>query len=144
MNKYETGQYGAEVAKSEFVRHGFCICASKLNEKGLGFSAKRTDKEYEIKVSTRNSLDYVFFPKEKMPLREDVFVMLVLLKEEGRETNSYLIPSIVWKNPNGVFKNGNYDEKGLKTKPEWGINVSEKNFPEIEQYHFDKMISTMI
>lgn len=105
---------------------------------------KKDGMEYEIKVSTRNNLEYVFFQKEKMPIRDNIFVMLVLLKEEGRKSNSYLIPSTVWRNPNGVFKNANYDERGLKTKPEWGINISERNLSEIEQYRFNKIILTML
>lgn len=144
MNKYETGRYGAEIAKMEFKRYGFGICTPQLGDKGLGFRVKKDGMEYEVKVSTRNNLEYVFFQKEKMPLRDNIFVMLVLLKEEGRKSNLYLIPSTVWRNPNGVFKNANYDERGLKTKPEWGINISEKNLPEIEQYRFNKIISTML
>jgi hypothetical protein len=47
---------------------------------------------------------------------------------------------MVWLTPNAVFVDRKYEGEGLKSKPEWGVNVSQKNMPELLKYAFDSTI----
>ncbi|OOR12637.1 hypothetical protein BW897_11025 [Bacillus cereus] len=141
LDNLQKGRQGEEFAKLKFKYYGFDICASKVFGKGLGFKIKKDDNYYDIKVRTLTKLDYVYFKKNTISLRDDLFVVWVLFNG-GKEPNLYLIPSTVWETPNDVFVSRDYE--GLKTNPEWGINISGKNLPEMEQYRFEKTISMML
>ena len=78
-----------------------------------------------------------------------IFVRLILCLlnfQDGKLPDVYLIPTLEWKNPNGVLVDREYDKPGQKSKPEWGINVSAKNLPALEKYSasriFEKLIPT--
>jgi hypothetical protein len=79
--------------------------------------------------------------KEKFVPREHLYLALGLLLER-QPPELYLIPSIAWKNGNGMFVNHDYE--GLKSKPEWGLNISKKNMPLLEPYRFEKIVEGMI
>jgi hypothetical protein len=40
--------------------------------------------------------------------------------------------------PNGVFVERNYE--GLKSKPEWGLNISSKNMAMLQEHAFEKTV----
>lgn len=141
LNKPERGRHGEKLAKLKFRHYGFDIYTSKVFGKGLGFRIKKDDNYYDIKVRTLTKLDYVYLKKNTVSLRDNLFVLWVLFNE-GREPDFYLIPSTVWKKTNDVFVSRDYE--GLISDPEWGINISEKNLPELERYRFEKTISMIL
>ena len=81
-------------------------------------------------------------PKTKFELRENVYLALGLLFE-NEEPKLYLIPATVWQQPNEIFVEHNYDALDLKSKPEWGVNVSKKNMPAIEGFAFDAVVERL-
>jgi hypothetical protein len=84
-------------------------------------------------------MGYVFMQKTKFPVRQGTYLALCLFTE-GREPRLFLVPSMVWLTPNAVFVDRKYEGEGLKSKPEWGVNVSQKNMPELLKYAFDSTI----
>ena len=54
----------------------------------------------------------------------------------------YLIPSNIWKKPNKLFVSRDY--KGKKSVPEFGINLSEKNLPKLDEFNFEKTIEDLL
>jgi hypothetical protein len=109
----------------------------------------------------------VFAQKEKFALRENLFMAVALFSEGSPPSLSYetrilrygcaysgcgfhrrvwlpshsgyLIPATAWKAPNELLVSRDYE--GLKSKPEWGLNVSQKNMAALEQYRFEEVIS---
>jgi hypothetical protein len=63
---------------------------------------------------------------------------------DGKPPEIYLIPSTVWQEPNAVFVNREYEDEGLKSKPEWGLNISKKNMLTIEPYRFEKTVEAIM
>ena len=55
---------------------------------------------------------------------------------DGNLPEIFVIPSTVWNNCNNdnVFVNKDYNKPGQKSKPEWGINISNKNLNELKKY----------
>jgi hypothetical protein len=79
--------------------------------------------------------------KEKFVLGEHLYLALGLLFD-GQPPDLYLIPSVVWKQGNAIFVSRDYE--GLKSKPEWGLNISKKNMPLLEPYRFEKVLDAMV
>ena len=51
----------------------------------------------------------------------------------------YIIPSSAWNNMDSrLFVYHSYEDK--KSEPEYGINISQRNMPELEKYKFNKVI----
>ena len=46
----------------------------------------------------------------------------------------FVIPSVAWTMPNEVLVDRKYDKPGQKSKPEWGINLSKKNYNLLSSY----------
>jgi hypothetical protein len=56
----------------------------------------------------------------------------------------YLIPSKVWKSPNEVFVDRDYDKPGQTSKPEYGINISQKNYDILDKYRFETVVQNFL
>ncbi|MDP2769506.1 MAG: hypothetical protein Q8O81_06695 [Giesbergeria sp.] len=71
--------------------------------------------------------------KTKFDLEDHLYLALGRLRD-GEPPELFFIPSSVWRAPDAVFVEHNYE--GLKSRPEWGINLSQKNAPRLQQYAF--------
>ena len=58
--------------------------------------------------------------------------------------NVFLIPSQAWEVPNEIFVDRIYDKPGQTSKPEWGINISKKNYPILEIFNFEETIKDFL
>src|SRR5690606_9550301 len=81
---------------------------------------------YEVQVTSVHGLNHVFCRKDKMPLSPERDVAFVLF-EDGAAPSLFLIPSLAWQKPDALLVDREY--KGMRSKPEWGINLSRKNLP---------------
>ena len=147
LTPLQLGRYAEYYAKMEFASYGFEVYTSEVDDHGVDFIVKYpgTSIFYEIQVKGSGKSNYVFEPKDKMPLSENR-ILCLLNFQEGKLPDVYLIPTLEWKNPNGVLVDREYDKPGQKSKPEWGINVSAKNLSALEKYSasriFEKLIPT--
>ena len=48
-----------------------------------------------------------------------------------------MIPATAWNTPNAVLVDRKYDKPGQKSEPEWGINISKKNYHLLDEYKVD-------
>jgi hypothetical protein len=53
-----------------------------------------------------------------------------------------LIEATIWKTPNTLFVSRDYGE-GKASKPEWGLNLSQKHMLLLAAYAFDKTIERL-
>jgi len=70
-----------------------------------------------------------------------LYASVVLLMDDNPAA-LFLIPSTVWAQPTDLFVSRDYE--GLKSKPEWGLNLSQKNLPLLEPYRFPQKVSLML
>ena len=141
LNKLQVGRYGEYLTKMEFTLYGFDVYTSEVDDKAIDFVIRKDGRYFDIQVKTCRELGYVFLQKHVFSLRENLFVALVLLND-GKEHDFYLIPSTVWKNTNSIFVSRDYEKEGQTSKPEWGINFSKKNLPELEGYRFERILTS--
>ena len=56
----------------------------------------------------------------------------------------FVIPATAWDKPNAVLVERNYDKPGQTSKPEWGINISKKNFRVLDSYKADNKLKEIL
>ncbi|HDL01795.1 MAG TPA: DUF4365 domain-containing protein [candidate division Zixibacteria bacterium] len=138
LNKQQAGAYAEYFVKMEFTMYGFQVYSTEVDDRGIDFVCRHQEGPFlEIQVKSVRDAKYVFMIKDKFKLSKHLWLALVFLKN-GTEPKLYLIPSEVWNAPNKIFVSRDYE--GKKSNPEWGLNLSHKNLPELEKYEFNKII----
>ncbi|QMV40065.1 DUF4365 domain-containing protein [Cohnella cholangitidis] len=141
LNHLQIGKYAEYFAKMEFTSYGFEVFTSEVDDRGIDFIVKdRRGQFCEIQVKALRGYGYVFAQKSKFNINNDNLYMTLLVFREGQMPDLFLIPSNVWRLPNNIFVDRNYDKPDLKSNPEYGINISKKNYDFLYQYEFKKSI----
>lgn len=141
LNHLQLGKYAEYFVKMEFVLHGFDVYTSEVDDRGIDFVIRRDkDRYYDVQVKSIRGLNYVFFPKDKFELAENLLaVLVVFLPLELPQL--FLIPALTWQSPDRLFVSHDYE--GKKSAPEWGLNLSRKNYEQLQMYSFDIVISEL-
>lgn len=141
MNPLQLGRYGEYYAKMEFSSYGMDVYTSEVDDHGVDFVAKTkngTFIEIQVKSVRVEKTQYVFMTKEHFNLDNDNLYLMLQLFEEDKLPLAYLIKASEWKNENELLRDRNYD--GLKSKPEYGINLSKKNKLLLQKYLLENII----
>lgn len=138
LNHMQLGQYGEYYAKMEFASYGFDVYTSEVDDQGVDFVARnmKTGVFYEVQVKSIYKGNYVFIRKDKL-IMDDSHLVCFLHFEEDMLPEVYIIPATAWNKPNAVLVDRNYRVE-QKSKPEWGINYSQKNKGMLEEYKADR------
>ena len=138
LNRLQVGAFAEYFVKMELTMYGFEVFTPEVDDRGIDFVARKGSGPFiEIQVKALRNYGYAFAQKMKFALRENVYLTLVLLFE-NEAPRLYLIPAKSWHKPNQLFVDRTYD--GLKSKPEWGVNVSRVNMPILEAYSYERTI----
>ncbi len=148
LTKLQLSRYGEYYSKMEFSKNGFDIYTSEIDDKGIDFIVRKVGDSpniyyYEIQVKTIRWPDskYVFMRKSQFPINKNVFLSLIIIKD-GRLFH-YLICSDEWnKRAYSFFKDRRYE--GKKSKPEWGLNLTQKSLPILDAtFRFENTITRL-
>lgn len=142
LTRLQVGRYAEYFVKMEFTLHGFEVYEPEVDDHGIDFIVRRGgDKYYEIQVkSIRRTLgktSYVFITKSKFKPREGLLAAIVIL-EDATAPTLFLISSKSWMAPNALLVDHNYE--GKKSRPEWGINISQRNIGLLQQHEFARVV----
>jgi len=141
LNHLQIGKYAEYFVKMEFALWGFDVYSSEVDDRGIDLVVRKDDiTYYDVQVKSIRGYNYVFFPKDKFQPRHSLLAAVVILVE-GEPPVLYLIPSEAWGEPNVLLADRRYE--GKKSKPEWGLNISRKNMPLLEQYKFDRVVKNL-
>ena len=142
LNNQQVGAYTEYFVKMELTMHGFQVYSTEVDDRGIDFVARYGRGPFvQVQVKSLRGMGYVFMDKTKFDLHEHVYLALGLLRE-NEPPELFLIPSTVWRAPDGVFVERNYE--GLKSRPEWGLNVSKKNAPMLKPHAFLSTIERLV
>lgn len=138
LNHMQLGRYGEYYAKMEFASYGFDVYTSEVDDHGVDFVARdaSTGIFYEVQVKSMYKGNYVFIRKDKLVI-DDRHLVCFLHFEDDMLPEVYIFPATAWNKPNAVLVDRNYTVE-QKSKPEWGINYSQKNKGMIEEYMVDR------
>jgi hypothetical protein len=142
LNHLQIGKYAEYLAKMTFTLHGYDVYTSEIDDKGIDFIIAKDHKYFEVQVkSIRENTKYVFMQKDKFDINQNNLYLVLMVFFQNMEPKSYLIKSLEWKNENELLKGKNYE--GLKSKPEWGVNLSDKNMLLLEKYRLENRIQSI-
>ena len=141
LTKLQLGRYAEYFVKMEFTLHGFDVYSAEVDDKGIDFVIRKDEgRYYDIQVKSARNLTYIFFPKDKFVLSENLIAAIVLFTDNQLPA-LYLVPSKVWNAPNALFADRNYE--GKKSPPEWGLNLSQRNLSILSPYTFEDVVKTL-
>lgn len=141
LNHLQLGRYAEYFVKMEFTLFGFDIYSSEVDDRGIDFVIRRgINRYYDVQVKSIRALNYIFLPKDRFQLRPNLLAAVVIFRPES-SPDLYLIPATTWEAPNDLFVSRNYE--GKKSKPEWGLNLSQRNLPLLVRFAFEKMVSEL-
>lgn len=135
LNTLELSKYAEYYCKMLFTLHGYKIYLPEIDDHGVDFIAKsKDDVFFEVQVKSIRKTKYVYIPEDKIKIDKNHLVCLVVFKE-NKPLKLYIFPATVWKKANSLFVYHAYDKPGQSNKPEWGVNVSDKNIKLLEKYN---------
>ncbi|HET6444008.1 MAG TPA: hypothetical protein VFI27_05445 [candidate division Zixibacteria bacterium] len=141
LNHLQIGRYAEYFVMMEFTLYGFEVYSTEVDDRGIDFIVRRDGGPiYDVQVKSLRNFGYVFIPKSKFELRPNLLAALVLFFP-GKVPDLFLIRATKWEQPDALLVSKDYE--GLKSPPEWGVNISRKNLPLLEQYRIDKVISNL-
>ena len=142
LSPLQIGKYSEYLTKMEFILYGFDVYSPELDDKGIDFIVRKDDSSYfDIQVKEVRDFNYIYFQKSKFKIRENLYAIILIYRKELKPS-MYLIPSIIWMNTNKLFVSRDYEDK--KTVPEYGVNLSEKNLPKLDEFIFEKTAEKLL
>ncbi len=147
LTALQSGQYAEYYVKMEFTSYGFDVYTSEVDDHGIDFIVKdKRGKYYEVQVKSsryaiKNGYSYVFAKKDKFDIMQNNLLLALVLLRDKECPKLYLIPATAWNKPNLLLKDKDYN--GLKSAPEWGINLSNKNMCLLEPFTFDTSLMNL-
>jgi hypothetical protein len=143
LNNQQVGAYTEYFVKMELTMFGFQVYSTEVDDRGIDFVARhKTGPFIEIQVKSLRKYGYVFMRKANFVLSDTLHLALGLLFE-GKPPALFLIPSRVWEAVETGFVSNDYGN-GMKSKPEWGINISQKNMPVLQPYLFETSVEKLV
>jgi len=134
LNPRQVGRIGEHLARIAFTRAGFQVYVPDLDDRGVDLLVHRGDTGYlRIQVKTLRDYSYVFMRKAHFQPSPDLWALIIQLGET--QDRLFLIPSERWLTPDKVFVDRDYE--GLKSAPEYGINITAANLPSLAPHRFD-------
>ena len=145
LNSLQLGRYAEYYAKMEFASYGLEVFTSEVDDRGIDFIVRDKNGRFcEIQVKSLRGNGYVFAPKSKFNIDNENLYLTLLIFKPNHMPDIYLIPSKVWKSPNEVFVDRDYDKPGQTSKPEYGINISQKNYDILDKYRFETVVQNFL
>jgi hypothetical protein len=125
LNHIQLGKYSEYLVIMEFTRYGFDVYSAEVDDKGIDFVVRKNENKYfDIQVKSLLKSNYAYMPKKVFEPRENLFLALVRYESNDTEPTLLLIPSMDWKDKKHSFLVESKDFEGKKSKPEWGINIT--------------------
>ena len=142
LSHLQLGRYAEYYAKMEFASYGYEVYTSEVDDHGVDFIAKlpHANNFLEIQVKAVRDYGYVYITKSKMPELSNNRLVCYLNFTDGKLPDVFVIPASAWKKPNSVLVDRPYDKPGQKSAPEWGIQVSKKNYHLLDKYRSEQWL----
>lgn len=143
LTRQKLGAFCEYYAKMTLASYGLDIYSAEVDDHGIDFVAEGKNGFLKFQVkSSRSASQYVFMEKEHFNIEDDTLFLFLMLLTDGHHPDAYLIPTAAWRQESKVFVGHNYP--GGTSKPDYGVNVSRKNMPELEKYRLETRIAFLL
>ncbi len=142
LNPLQLGRYAEYFVKMEFTRAGLDVYSAEVDDKGIDFVARKgVESYYDVQVKSVRRSGYVFTRKDTFETRPGLLLALVVFVE-GVMPRLYLIPAMRWLEPDALLRDRPYGGD-RKSAPEWGVNISSRNQPLLDEFAFDRVVASL-
>lgn len=142
MSNAELGKYAKTFLRDRLKNLGVDLIDYKLD--GADICAKIEGKYYKFKVKSirKANTGYIKIKKKGLDIRDaSLFIATILFYNNGI-SKIFLIPVAELANENDLFRNRDYPK--MKSSPEWGLNVTDKNMDILNQFELSKVLKKLI
>lgn len=137
LTKLQLGRYAEYFVRMELMLRGGDVFAPELDDRGVDFALRLPSGAFRlIQVKSTRKLAPVFISQSKMPLEDNFWIALVLMRDSA-SPEIFLIPSVSWQSASDLFKP--YVGGKIKTWKEWHLTLSAKTLPLLEPFRLDVM-----
>ena len=138
-SKQKLGTYGEYFAKMELASYGLDVYTSEVDDRGIDFVCLKDKRVLKIQVkSAQVTTGYVFMKKRHFDIEDRDLYLFLLLFEQNRLPEPYLIPATAWQTESALLKDHpTYDE------PEYAVNISKRNMPLLEPYRLEETLNRL-
>jgi hypothetical protein len=147
LSPLQIGRYAEYLVKMEFTLYGFDVYSAEVDDKGIDFVIRKENRQeneevesryYDVQVKSVRAMNYVFFRKDRFAPRDNLLAAVALFKS-GNAPELYLIPATAWRKLDALLVDRDYE--GLKSPPEWGLNLSRRTLVLLERFRFEDRVS---
>jgi hypothetical protein len=144
LNRLQLGKYAEYYAKMEFASYGLDVYTSEVDDHGVDFIVKDKNGIFnEIQVKSLRNKGYTFMQQKKFNLDNKELYLVLMIFEEDMLPSIYLISTNAWNSKNNMFIIRDFD-RGQKSKPEYGVNVTNSNEQMLDKYKFENVITNFM
>lgn len=144
LTPQKLGTFCEYYAKMALASYGMSIYTSEVDDHGIDFVAESKEGFLKFQVkSVRVNTKYVFMREEYFNSQDLSLYLILIILKDGEHPDMYMIPASAWNNKESKLLVYHAYE-GKKSAPEYGVNLSARNQPELEQYKLDKMLEKII
>lgn len=145
MSTIKVGRFGKYLAKQKLARLGLDIFPDGLpgHDADIVVRSRDGSRYFDIQVRTlRRWGNYFFITENEFPQKDGAYLALVVLLEES-EPRYCLLPQSAWGEGHPKYL-ARYDYLGRKSRPEYGIRMSEKVMQELlRNYRMDSVAASL-
>lgn len=143
LTSQKLGTFCEYYAKMTLTSYGMSIYTSEVDDHGIDFIAenKKGFLKFQVK-SVRQNTKYVFMRADHFDITDESLYLMLFLLKDGEHPTIYIFPASVWQKENSIFVYHAYE--GKKSKPEYGLNLSAKNIPHLEEFKLENMIASFV
>lgn len=140
LTRQKLGTFCEYYAKMTLASYGMDIYTSEVDDHGLDFvvEAKNGFLKFQVKAIRTAFSGYVYMRKENFDIEDKNLFLFLILLTDGEHPETYIIPATAWRQQSRLLVYHAYE--GKKSKPEYGVNVSNKNRAELEKYKLETVL----
>lgn len=143
LTRQKLGTFGEYYAKMALASYGLSIYTSEVDDHGIDFVAETEKGFLKFQVKTiRDETNYVFMKKQNFDISDKALYLILIRLIDSEHPTMYIIPASAW-NDSGKTIFVSRDYEGKKSAPEYGLNLSKKNLPQIECYKIENIIDSI-
>ena len=144
-SRQKLGAYGEYFAKMELASYGLDVYTSEVDDRGIDFVCLSGRRLLKIQVkSIQKKTGFAVIKRRYFDVTDGDLYLLLLVFEQDRLPDPYLIPASAWRQENRLLKYYPYDKPGQASEPEYGVNLSAKNAPLLEEYRLERMLPGLL